>query len=164
MKEVIFDYNFDLERTIKQSKKQGRLKRKKEAYISANYILDNFTKNNLDEDFKITKIDLQKAKEKIVETTKTTRTKLDGIKITTRKVVKYYIMTQKETFKILKQVTEYINTNGIKTINRTTSYLEEADLMNEKIILKNGNLNKKHPLVKKLIPKNTKKISGDIEH
>lgn len=165
MKEVIFDYNFDLERIIKQSKKEGHLKSKKEAYIGSNYILDNFVKNNLDEDFKITKKDLQNAKEKIVETTNSTTTKLDGRIITKRKVVKYFVMTPKETFKILRQVTEYINSNGYKTMNRTTSYLEEIDLMNERIILENGNLNEKHPLVKKLIPKKKKrKVSGDIEH
>lgn len=156
MKEVIYDYNFDLERTIKQSKKEGHSKRKKEAYISANYILDNFTKNNLNEDFKITKKDLQKAKEKIVETTNSTTTKLDGTIITKRKVVKYFVMTPKEKFKILRQVTEYINDDGYKTMNRTTSYLEDTDLMDEGIILENGYLNETHPLVKKLIHKTKK--------
>lgn len=156
MKEVIFDYNFDLKRTIKQSKKQGHFKGGEEAYIGANYILDNFVKNNLGEDFKITKKDLQKAKEKIVESTKTTITKLDGTKTTKRKVVKYFVMTPKETFKILRQVTEYINTNGHKTMNRTTSYLEQEDLISEGIIFEDGILNIEHPLVKKLIPKKKK--------
>ncbi len=165
MKEVIYDYNFDLTTTIKDSKKKSRFKSKTEKNIQANYILDNFIKHNLGEDFEITKKDLQKAKEKVVESTKTTTTRLDGTKTTKRKVVKYFVMTPKDKFKILRQVTEYVNTNGIKTMNRTTSYLEQEDLIEEGIIFEDDILNQEHPLVKKLIPKKKKtKVSGDIEH
>ncbi len=165
MKEVIFDNNFDLERTIKESKKNSKFKKGIEKKIQANYILDNFAKHNLGEDYEITKEDLQKAKEKIVEDTKTTTTRLDGTKTKKRKVVKYFVMTPMDKFKILRQVTEYINVNGIKTMTRTTSYLEQQDLVEEGLIYEDDVLNMSHPLVKKLIPKKKRtKVSGDIEH
>lgn len=156
MKEVIFDYNFDLERTIKQSKTKNNYKGAKEAYIGANYILDNFAKNNLGEYLDVTKKELQKATIKTTEKTNTTITRTDGKKIKRRKVVKYYVMPKKDELQIIRQITEYMIANGKKTMNRTTSYLEQADLIEEGILYDNGELNREHPLVKKLIPKEKK--------
>lgn len=183
MKEVIYDYNFDLERVIKQSKKKSKFKRGIEKSIEAKYILDNFIKNNLGkkEDvqkenvqektnveetmLEITEKDLQKATIKTTEKTNTQITKTDGTKITRKKVVKYYVMSKKEKFQIIRQITEYMCINKDKTMNRTTSYLEQADLIEEGILYDSGELNMSHPLVKKLIPKKKKmKVSGDIEH
>lgn len=174
MKDVIYDYNFDLERVIKNSKRKSKFKEGTEKNIEAKYILDNFAKNNLVENLEITnkdsqdkknieetiatitKKDLQNATIKTTETTNTTITKTDGTKIKSKKVVKYYIMPKKEQLQIIRQITEYLYINGKKTMNRTTSYLEQEDLISEGIILESGKLNREHPLVKKLIPEKKK--------
>lgn len=167
MKEVIYDYNFDLERIIKQSKKKSKFKKGIEKSIEANYILDNFAKINLGkkEDIKkenikeettihsITKNDLQNSTVRTTEKSNTKITKTDGTKIRRKKVIKYYIMSKKEELQIIRQTTEYLQINKDKTMSRTTSYLEQSDLIEEGILMDNGELNKEHPLVKKLIPK-----------
>lgn len=152
MKDVIFNYNFDLERIIKSSKKKSNFRKGTEKNVEANYILDNFAKNNLGKDVDITKKDLQNSTIKTVETTKTTITKTDGTKMKRSKVVKYYVMSRKEQLQIIRQVTEYMHVKNKKTMNRTTSYLEQKDLIEEGILFDNGELNREHPLVKKLIP------------
>lgn len=173
MKDVIYDYNFDLERVIKQSKKESNFKKGTEKNIEAKYILDNFAKNNLagnldvtkkDSDEKsieetkltITEKDLQNSTIKTIEKSNTQVTKTDGTKIKRKKVVKYYIIPKKEQLQIIRQITEYLYINGNKTMNRTTSYLEKEDIIEEGILFDDGKLNEEHPLVKKLIPKKKK--------
>lgn len=153
MKELNIKYDIDLGRIIKCSKKKTKCNRKDEKIIEANYILESLAQNELAQGgIEATKEDLQGAISKTVETAKTKIKKADGTKISRRKVIKQYYMAPKEKLEIIRQVTEYIYKNGNKQFTRNTSVLETKDMIREGILTEDGKLNRRHTLVKKLLP------------
>lgn len=153
MKELNIKYDIDLERTIKRSKKKTKCNRKDEKIIEANYILESLAQNELAQGgIEATKEDLQGAISKTVETAKIKIKKADGTNISRRKVIKQYYMAPKEKLEIIRQVTEYIYKNGNKQFTRNTSVLETKDMIREGILTEDGKLNRRHTLVKKLLP------------
>ena len=153
MKDVDLSYVFDLERIIKKANKIYLSNKKNEEKLEAHYILKSFTENKEVSSLNITEKDLKNATIKTSEILKTTSKKNHNPKNKRKRVVKDFIMTDKEKLKIIRQTTLLTKINRAKNFSRNIEILEDTDMINEGYLTTEGYLDYKNPIVKKLIPR-----------
>lgn len=141
MKEAEIDYVFDLEKVIDKSNQEIET----ESKIEANYILDTFAKNN--------GLEFSKLKKAIVKKTESTYKKEKTIsepKKTTKRIVKYFIMPEKDKLEIIKQIIVILKQKGNKEVFRAIEIFEEEDLIKMGYLTNVGKTNYSNPNLKKL--------------
>lgn len=139
MKEVEVEYSFDLEKVIKNSNKKINSDKK----IEANYILEKFS-NNVSLDIETLKNAKIKTKTVIIDRIKKNKRK---------KVVKDFIMTEKNRLKIIRQTILFSKVNKVKEISSSIELFDNEDIINEGYLKLAGELTNEIPLAKKLINK-----------
>ena len=99
MKEVDLNYVFDLERVIKKTNKIYLSNKKNEEKLEAHYILDTFAKK-----VGINAETIKNAKIKTTEMIYTNTKELKKPRTKKRRVVKYFVISEKNKLEIIKQI------------------------------------------------------------
>ena len=151
MIEVTMDNVVNLEKVIKEAKKGN-----KEKQIQAKYILDAIAKQIGSLGNVLTPEQILNAKIKKVEETNSTLKGMDKKITKTKKVVKYYLMPEKERLDIIKQIIIKSKKGSKREEFRQIFVLGEEELKTAGILDDKGKLNPSNPYVKKLVPKSEK--------
>ena len=151
MIEAIRENAFDLEKVINATFIELDTEKRRQA----DYILTTFAeKYDLDVNL------LRQAVIKVVELYNVKTKKINQKKQKSKKVIKYFIMTEKDKLNILKEITIITKVGMNKTITRDIKILEPQDLVNLGYTTPEGKICYTNPAIKKL----GLKYNTDIDH
>lgn len=141
MIEAIKSNAFDLEKVINMTFLETDTEKRRQA----DYILTTFAKEyNLDVN------ELRNAIIKVVETFNIESKKIKEKKKTSKRVIKYYVMNDKDKLNIIKELTVQTKDGMKKNLTRNIQILEREDLVKLGYITEENKINYDNPLVKKL--------------